>query len=118
MKLICRRTIFIPGFCVFLLHHTGFGVLPNPTRDQLPSVTYRYAEWLNTTAPASRPAIVSNTIAMPSITDGVSPLGSLTSSPRLHSNITARTAAGRYLRWRQRTRPNPAPVPAVQALAE
>jgi hypothetical protein len=30
MKLICERTTFIPGFCVFLLHHKGFGVPAAP----------------------------------------------------------------------------------------
>jgi len=28
MKLICERTTFIPGFCVFLSHHNGSGVSP------------------------------------------------------------------------------------------
>jgi hypothetical protein len=28
MKLICGRTTFIPGFCVFLLHRNGSGVAP------------------------------------------------------------------------------------------
>jgi hypothetical protein len=33
MKLICERTTFIPGFCVFLLHHKGFGgVSTTPAR--------------------------------------------------------------------------------------
>src|SRR5205085_7075886 len=26
LKLICERTTFIPGFCVFLLHHNRYGV--------------------------------------------------------------------------------------------
>jgi hypothetical protein len=26
MKLICGRTTFIPGFCVFSLHRNAFGV--------------------------------------------------------------------------------------------
>jgi hypothetical protein len=30
MKLICERTTFIPGFCVFALHHNGFGASQPP----------------------------------------------------------------------------------------
>lgn len=46
MKLICERTTFIPGFCVFSLHHNGVGVSrPRRTGDYLPS-SHRYAEWL------------------------------------------------------------------------
>jgi hypothetical protein len=47
MKLICERTTFIPGFCVFSLHHNGSGVSPHPKRNRLHSVTCRYAEWLS-----------------------------------------------------------------------
>ena len=32
MTLICRRTTFIPGFCVSSLHHNGSGVSPSQTR--------------------------------------------------------------------------------------
>lgn len=46
MKLIFRRTTFIPGFCVFLLHHNGSGVSPDRPR-LTTSVTHRYAEWLS-----------------------------------------------------------------------
>jgi hypothetical protein len=45
MKLICRRTTFVPGFCVFLLHHNGSGVSPYPPRTGYPP-SPRYAEWL------------------------------------------------------------------------
>jgi hypothetical protein len=31
MKLICKRTTFIPGFCVFSLYRNRFGVSPNRT---------------------------------------------------------------------------------------
>jgi hypothetical protein len=37
MRLICERTTFIPGFCVFTLHRNRFGASQPPT----PSTTYR-----------------------------------------------------------------------------
>lgn len=46
MKLICERTTFIPGFCVFSLHHNRSGVSPHPTDGRLRSATHRYTEWL------------------------------------------------------------------------
>jgi hypothetical protein len=46
MKLICRRTTFIPGFCVFLLQHKVFGVSPTDPQ-RLHSATSRYWERLN-----------------------------------------------------------------------
>jgi hypothetical protein len=46
MKLISEGPPSYRGFCVFTLHHNGFGVSPRQNHDRLPSVTRRYAEWL------------------------------------------------------------------------
>jgi hypothetical protein len=46
MKLICERTTFIPGFCVFLLHRNGFRRVDQRLSDRLLGVTRRYSEWL------------------------------------------------------------------------
>jgi hypothetical protein len=44
MKLICERTTFIPGFCVFLLHRNTFSVSLVSTPRQLRYITRRYSE--------------------------------------------------------------------------
>jgi hypothetical protein len=47
MKLICERTTFIPGFCVFLLHYKGFRRVNYTRQARLHSVAHRYAKWLS-----------------------------------------------------------------------
>jgi hypothetical protein len=46
MKLICGRTTFIPGFCVFTLHQRLRRVSAGRAVDYLP-FSNRYAEWLS-----------------------------------------------------------------------
>jgi hypothetical protein len=47
MKLICERTTFIPGFCVFLLHYKGFRCVDYTRQPRLYGVAHRYAKWLS-----------------------------------------------------------------------
>ena len=47
LKLICERATFIPGLCVFLLHHNGFGVSQPARADDYLRCANRYAEWLS-----------------------------------------------------------------------
>ncbi|MGI5240341.1 hypothetical protein [Dactylosporangium sp. CA-139066] len=45
MKLICGRTTFIPGCCVFSLHRNDFSVPPYRRPDSYPALPDRCAEW-------------------------------------------------------------------------
>jgi hypothetical protein len=48
MKLICGRTTFIPGFCVFLLHRNGSGVSPITQTPDYSALLIVTRKWLST----------------------------------------------------------------------
>jgi len=46
MKLICERTTFIPGFCVFSWHDNDFGMSPGTFAANYPTSPTACPEWL------------------------------------------------------------------------